>query len=62
MHYDRKFINGAEGRSEDWTYKINGHKVELYIYEKDNKINTEIYSRHITHEVYDILNIPVIDN
>jgi hypothetical protein len=62
MHGDRKFINGAEGRSEYTTYKINGHRIEVYIYQKDNETNVEIRSGYITNKVYNILGIPVIDN
>ena len=62
IHDYRKFMNGTEGECEDIVYYINGHRIIVYIYEKDNKVNVDILSRHITNEVYDILNIPVIDN
>ena len=62
MHGDRKFMNGAEGRSEYTIYKINGHRIEVYIYQTDNETNVEIRSGYITNRVYNILGIPVIDN
>jgi len=61
MHYIRKFINGVEGECEDTVYYIKHHRKHVYIYKQDNKVNVEILSEYITDEVYDILNIPVID-
>lgn len=62
MHYNMEFMNGTEGEVEETIYYINDHRKHVYIYEQDNKVNVEILSEYIPYEVYNILDIPVIDN